>query len=156
MALSRSKPATTLSIIFSADARTGVAGHLNPSRCKSRQQLAGRFNRNSIAMRSPKSLVVAAALAFLLGVWLIFWALSDSLLNIVRCENDYSLFSSLPYCRRPVILEIFGFVSVGGSLLLAVRAWRYRLGHTIKPPSGQLKRVAESGHAEVLDCVPDD
>lgn len=78
-------------------------------------------------MRSSKNLVVAAAIAFLLGAWFIFWALSDSLLNIVRCDNDYSLFSALPHCRRPVILEILGFVSVGGSFLLAARAWRYRL-----------------------------
>jgi hypothetical protein len=75
-------------------------------------------------LRSARLLIVAGALVFFVGAWFIFWALSDSLLNMLRCGNEYSLLSPLAECRRPVIFEILGFVSIGGSLLLFVRAWR--------------------------------
>jgi uncharacterized integral membrane protein len=68
--------------------------------------------------------MAGGVLFLLLGGWFIFWALSDSLLNMVRCGNEYSLFSSTAECRWPIILEALGFVLIGLALLFFVRAGR--------------------------------
>lgn len=75
-------------------------------------------------MRSVRLIFAGSAASLALGAWFIFWALSDSLLNIVRCGNEYSLSSPMAECRRPVIFEILGFVLWGLSLLLLIGGWR--------------------------------
>lgn len=74
--------------------------------------------------RAPKSLITMGACTLLLGAWFIFWALSDSLLNMVRCGNEYSLSANLAECRQPVVFEIIGFLAVGISFFLFFKAWR--------------------------------
>lgn len=118
-----------------------LAGGTPKTRCESiefRPLLVGHFSREKKSMRPLRPFLIATAATFTLGAWFIFWALSESLLNMARCGNEYSLLSTATECRRPVLLEILGFVLLGFSFLLLFVAWRrFRSLRRADPKLGQ-------------------
>lgn len=77
-------------------------------------------------MRVTRQLRVAALILLASSLWLLFWSLSSAQLRFHQCAEGYSLMSSQPGCRLPVLLEVLAASAfVAGVLLLVVAArWR--------------------------------
>lgn len=68
--------------------------------------------------------LVAVALLIIGGLYCLLWMFAAADMSFVACDNEFSLFSPIPRCRRPYIAMILAAVLLVSALIIGLRAHR--------------------------------